>query len=69
MSNTKPSPSPNGEDAERSFVAATEDAAAAVDERVRSLDEWVRALVVERPFVAVAAALAGGYLIGRLAAR
>jgi ElaB/YqjD/DUF883 family membrane-anchored ribosome-binding protein len=69
MSNSKPSPSPNGEDTERSFAVVAEDAAAAVDERVRSLDEWVRTLVVERPFVAVAAALAGGYLIGRLASR
>lgn len=40
-----------------------------LDERVRALDDRVRRFVVERPLVALAGAVAGGFLIGRLLSR
>ena len=53
-----------------------EEARSAVEETKRQeeelagqADDWLRSMVRERPFAMVAAAVAGGFLIGRLLSR
>lgn len=50
-------------------VAAETTPLAALDARVARADRSVREFVVRRPLVALGAALAGGFVIGRLLAR
>ena len=45
------------------------EAVQALDERVRAVDVRVRRFVMERPVVAIAGAVAAGFLIGRLLSR
>lgn len=60
---------PQGPGLESGFPIASDDVLSSVDEEVRAADSRVRAFVVKRPLVALGAALAGGYLVGRLLAR
>jgi len=50
-------------------IEAPRDAGAELAAQARAIDQSVRAFVVERPLIALGAALAGGFLLGRLLAR
>jgi ElaB/YqjD/DUF883 family membrane-anchored ribosome-binding protein len=49
--------------------ATIEEAKRQAEELADQADDWLRSMVRERPFAMVAAAVAGGFLIGRLLSR
>lgn len=56
-------------DTDGPVTEAPRDVGAELASQARAIDGAVRAFVVERPLVALGAALAGGFLLGRLLAR
>ena len=49
--------------------SAVEETKRQAEELAGQADDWLRSMVRERPFAMVAAAVAGGFLIGRLLSR
>jgi len=58
--------SQSGQSQTRSTI---EDTKRQAEEFAEQADDWLRSMVRERPFAMVAAAIAGGFLIGRLLSR
>jgi len=57
------------EKAEGQTRSAVEETKRQAEELAGQADDWLRSMVRERPFAMVAAAVAGGFLIGRLLSR
>lgn len=69
---TPASPPPNGTAPVDDGAPPAPDLTTTIDvleERARELDSRVRRFIVERPLLALAGAVAGGFLMGRLLSR